>query len=211
MEVDNDSFIALLQAKLTEALPGKEVQERMSPKLRNYRNIIHDKPVRQCAVMLLLYPKKGELFIAYFKRPEYEGPHSGQIAFPGGKAEIVDGSLKETALRETNEEFGIVSDLIRVLGSLTKLYIPISNMEVTPYVGYLSTEPLFKPNNYEVSYIIEIPVLKLLDDTFKRMETKIRHGIAIDTPMYLFDKEEIWGATAMITSEFEEIVRTIHS
>ena len=201
--------INLLRAKLQEALPGKEVQERMSPNIRTGLNFIHEKPLRQSAVMLLLYPKNDTLYLAYFKRPEYDGPHSGQIAFPGGKAEMQDISLLETALRETKEEFGIVPETINVLGALTKIYIPVSNMEVSPFVGFIASTPIFMPNKDEVSYIIELPVSTLLDDTVKKRETKFRHGMEIETPMYVYNKEEIWGATAMITSEFEEILRSI--
>jgi 8-oxo-dGTP pyrophosphatase MutT (NUDIX family) len=199
----------LLRAKLQEALPGKLVQERMSPNIRTSLNFIHEKPLRQSAVMLLLYPKNGELYLAYFKRPEYDGPHSGQIAFPGGKAEIQDATILETALRETKEEFGIEPEMIDVLGALTNIYIPVSNMDVSPFVGFLTSAPNFIPNTDEVNYIIELPISILLDDNAKKTETKFRHGMEIETPMYVYNKEEIWGATAMITSEFEEILRSI--
>ena len=207
MDVGFYSFIENLAIKLNRPLPGAEAQGKMAPKNRNYLNINHNSLPQQSAVMLLLYPKNEELYIAYFKRPEYNGPHSGQIAFPGGKAEPFDSSLQETAIRETEEEFGISRQKIDILGSLTKLYIPISNLEVTPFVGYILEPPEFIPNKKEVSYIIEIPIKKLTNNSFKTTKTKHRHNLDIETPMYIFGNEEIWGATAMITSEFEEIIK----
>ena len=209
MEADFQHFIDAIQSKLQQALPGKAAQDRMSPKLRNYLNITHITSPLQSAVLLLLYPKNGEIYIAYFKRPVYDGPHSGQIAFPGGKAEHKDSSLQETALRETHEEFGISMQSVKILGSLSKLYIPISNMDVTPFIGFIKSTPQFAPNKKEVSYIIETPLHWLTNKSYKAVKTIKRHNVEIDTPMYIFEYEEIWGATAMITSEFEEILNEI--
>jgi len=209
MVTDFNKIIDSIYIKLQQKLPGNVAQERMAPTIRNFNNFKQDNLPKQSAVMLLLYPKNNELHIAYFKRPEYDGPHSGQIAFPGGKAEKQDQSLQETALRETMEEFGINRQIIRVLGTLTKLFIPISNMEVTPYIGFIESNPIFSPQKEEVLYIIETPIKNIIDTTLKTIKTRHRHNVEIDTPMYIFENEEIWGATAMITSEFEDILGEI--
>ena len=204
-----NDFIALLQQQLQKPLPGANAQNKMAPANRNFQDINNNSPARKSAVLLLLYPKDNILHIAYFKRPEYDGPHSGQIAFPGGKFENIDKNLQETALRETYEEFGISPQKIQILGSLTNLFIPVSNSEVTPFIGFISETPHFIPNKDEVQYIIEMPLFSILNPLFKTSLIKQRRGLEIETPMYTFNHEEIWGATAMITSEFEEILISI--
>lgn len=207
--MNSTDFIAKLQQRLKEPLPGAIAQNKMAPAIRNFQNIKHNSPARKSAVLLLLYPKDNILHIAYFKRPVYDGPHSGQIAFPGGKFEDGDKTLQETALRETYEEFGILSQKIQVLGSLTNLFIPVSNLDVTPFIGFISETPQFIPNKDEVQYIIEIQLSVLINSSFKTSLIKERRGLEIETPMYTFNNEEIWGATAMITREFEEILKAI--
>ena len=209
MEAGFIHFIEQIRTRLQQPLPGIIAQNKMAPTIRNYQSIKHEKKPRHSAVMILLYEKNTELYSSFFKRPEYEGHHGGQIAFPGGKCERHDKNIEETALRETEEEFGVPRQSITVLGALSKLYIPVSNLDVTPFVGFIATTPIFKPNPSEVEYIIEIPVRQLIDDSFKTILKKQRHSMEIETPMYVFDHNEIWGATAMITSEFEEIIREI--
>jgi len=205
-----NDFIALLQQQLQKPLPGANAQNKMAPAIRNFQNNSDKSIARKSAVLLLLYKKNDILNIAYFKRPEYDGPHSGQIAFPGGKFENTDKNLQETALRETLEEFGISPQKIQILGSLTNLFIPVSNSEVTPFVGFMSETPHFIPNKDEVQYIIEIELSLITNPSFKTSRLKERRGLEIETPMYTFNNEEIWGATAMITSEFEEIINSIN-
>jgi len=209
MNAEFEQIIDAIRLSLQQPLPGKPAQERMAPSFRNYSSQTQQNTPIQSAVLLLLYPRDGELYIAYFKRPEYNGPHSRQVAFPGGKWEERDYSLQETALRETQEEFGVNPELVTIWGKLSPLFIPISNMEVTPFVGYINHNPTYNPQPEEVSYIIEIPLKSILDNSMKTSKTKHRNEIEIETPMYVIENEEIWGATAMITSEFEEMIKGI--
>src|ERR1043165_9931303 len=101
------------------------------------------------------------------KRMADRTAHSGQVSFPGGRYEPADVKMLGTALRETQEEVGIDPDAIDVLGALTSLYIPVSNYNVFPFVGYTSVRPEYKLNDKEVSYIIETPLSYLLDDNNK--------------------------------------------
>lgn len=141
------------------------------------------------------------------KRPEYEGSHSGQISLPGGKIEINDTSLAHTALRETNEELGISEENIQILGNLTSLKIQVSGFEVNPFVGFLKVKPLWKPDPNEVKYLIETPVNTLLDPSTTMVENRNLHNKNIDVPFFYIRNEKIWGATAMILSEFVEIIK----
>ncbi|MGB4329648.1 MAG: hypothetical protein WBJ36_12275, partial [Tenuifilum sp.] len=89
------------------------------------------------------------------------------------------------------------------------LYIPVSNLCVKPVVGYLANTPTFLPNLQEVEYIVEVDVAHLLDDSKKSVKVITSHGRPITAPYYSFQNEMVWGATAMILSEFEEVVRRI--
>ncbi|HER08395.1 MAG TPA: CoA pyrophosphatase [Bacteroides sp.] len=188
---------------LSSPLPGEKAQQRMAPQFREA--FIHEADPAGAAVMILMYPASGKLFLALIKRNEYPGHHSAQVSFPGGMREAADRSLEETARRETCEELGI-PDTMEILGSLTTLYIPVSNFLVTPFVGWLDHRPRFQPDISEVQYIIEVSVETLKDPGNCRTEKMFRHGQQMVTPCYMAGNERIWGATAMILSEYLELV-----
>jgi 8-oxo-dGTP pyrophosphatase MutT (NUDIX family) len=146
--------------------------------------------------------------LVFIKRNEYEGPHSGQVSFPGGAYEPGDSSILGTALRETREELGM-SEKIEIIGTLTQLHIPVSNFLVYPVVGWTHSRPAFEPDPTEVQYLIESPVGTLLDPSSRDSETIFRHGKEIVTPFYKTGNEKIWGATAMILSEFLQLASTL--
>ncbi len=132
-------------------------------------------------------------------------PHSAQVSFPGGAWEPNDGSLLETALRETREELGITQE-IHVLGSLTPLHIPVSNFMVTPFAGWMDEHPLFQPDPTEVQYVIESSLHELSDPVNILSESWEQHGRTIIAPYYRVGNEKIWGATAMMLCEFLQLV-----
>lgn len=141
------------------------------------------------------------------KRTEYNGAHSGQISLPGGKYEQGDITLLETAFRETKEEIGIPCEDITFIGTLTTLYIPNSNFNVVPHVGVLSGEPDFRLNSREVERIIILPLKVLVDKHFVKHFERTVNGKTILAPYYSFEENRIWGATAMILSEFAEMIK----
>ncbi len=209
------SDIASIESCLSDnTLPGLLAQLKMAPvtrltELKKYAiqsrasfvgGGIED-DAKKSAVLILFYPKNNQAHIALIKRSIDKSVHSAQISFPGGKSEISDKSLIHTALREAEEEVGIITDSVKVIGSLTKLYIPPSNFDVYPFVGVTYITPDFKPN-YEVQKIIEVDLETLMNPetcTYK----KIQHCMGNDfvVPCYYFQGEVIWGATAMIISE----------
>ena len=160
---------------------------------------------RQAAVMILLYPEGEQVYTVFIKRNEYPGVHSGQISFPGGMYEDPDRTLERTAIRETAEETGIDQELVEVLGSLTPLYIPISNFRVTPFVGWCGITPRFDPDGTEVQYLVTTPVADLLDPQNLRKGVWVRNEAEMEAPYLSIRKEMIWGATAMMLSEFIEL------
>ena len=178
----------------------------MSPTFRG--QVSWDKKPVDAAVMALLYPAGKKLHLVFIKRNAYDGPHSAQISFPGGARENGDPSLEDTALRETREELGINSEM-EVLGSLTPLYIPVSNFMVYPFVGWLCEAPVFRPDPSEVQYVVETSLEALLDPMNRDSETLFHHEMPIEAPFYRVGKEKIWGATAMILSELLQLATSL--
>lgn len=206
-------LIEKLQNRLAEPLPGLEIQMKMAPMIRKWNYEIPDN-VKVSAVLVLLYPHKGELHLAFMKRPDSGAPHSGQVCFPGGRREESDANFVETALREAWEEMGIVPEKVQVLGELSSLYIPPSNYMVYPSVGYTPERPNFVPQPNEVAAMIEVPLSYLLQEEIqiqKKVPMTGQNTIFMETPGYAVFEYFIWGATAMMISEFLHLIREANS
>lgn len=197
-----------LSQALSVELPGKEAQTKMSTKFRkaNAPNTLTPKNPKKAAVLLLVYPKNEEWHLVFMKRTsKYKGDkHKGQISFPGGQYEEQDQNFQNTALREAEEEVGIHSKNIEVLGSLTQLYIPVSNFMVYPFVAISAERPSFSPDPSEVEAILEIPIPHFRkESTLINTKIKLSEFVTINyVPAFQYKETIIWGATAMILSEF---------
>lgn len=168
---------------------------------------IIDSTMAQAGVMVLVYPKKSTLHILLNKRSQYVDRHKGEIAFPGGAREKSDATIRDTALRETWEEMGIIPDDVTVLGELDDI-VTISDFVVTPYVGTIPAAYDFSPN-VEVAEVIEVPVAALLDTAYLRDDVRLVNGKTRRRATYAYDGHLIWGATAMILEGFVQILDTI--
>lgn len=204
-------FVDKLRCEVAKGLPGFSAQKSMSPSIREdlLGNNKPNSTTRQSAVLVPLFPCDNKIHLLFIKRPQYEGVHSGQVGFPGGKAEEIDSSIEQTALRETYEEVGICSSEINIIGTLTPLYIPISNTIVTPVIGAIEKITCLHPNLQEVDYIFSVPLAELLNPQNKSVKVISSHGRPITAPYYNVSNEMIWGATAMILAEFLEITKPI--
>lgn len=166
---------------------------------------------RSSAVMVLLFPKEDLLHLLLIERTKDGRAHSGQIAFPGGRVEKTDKDFISAALRETREEVGIPSDEIEVLGALSSLYIPISNFNVFPFVGFTKeAASAYQLSQNEVASVWEVPILDLFASEHKIITDVIpssRPDIVLRVPGYqLPNRPIVWGATAMMLSELETIL-----
>lgn len=200
-----------LKYRLSLPLPGLEAQLKMAH-LERRLNLSHYKVpsyARNGAVLILLFEDDGALKTCFIERTQYDGVHSGQIAFPGGKKEP-DESLQQTALREAAEEVGVNPADVELLGQLTELYIPPSNFLVHPFVGAISYRPAFFPQPAEVAEVVEIKIDDLADVRLRGEKQITRsNGTAVQTPFYDVQGKTVWGATAMIISEFMEVVNAV--
>lgn len=187
-----DELLENLKKRLLLPLPGKEVQYRMAPSYRPETEGTLNKLL--AGVTILLYQKDRKLYFPLIERPQYNGVHSGQISLPGGRMDESDRNLTVTALRECEEEIGINSSDILVLGSLTSLFIPVSNFEVHPTVGYLKKDPIFVPQITEVVSIIEVPADLLLSDQIKDRKIIEYNGNQEEIPFFNIEKKNGLGS-----------------
>ena len=202
----NNNYIHNIKNELQKPLPGLLYQAKMAPVTRLDNYDPNPSGARKGGVLLLLYFESNKLYITFIKRSEDGGVHSGQISFPGGKYELEDKSLIQTAKRETFEEIGVNGSQVEIIGNLSTLYIPVSNYLVHPTVGFTKSVPQFVPNKTEVKEIIVIPLEYFLSEiNVHSGEIKVRNN-RVKTPFYKINKHKIWGATAMIMSEFAEVV-----
>jgi 8-oxo-dGTP pyrophosphatase MutT (NUDIX family) len=196
-----------LASELKKPLPGVDAQLRMSPEGR--RPVSGEYPLKNAGVLILLYPEKDRLYTVFIKRTEYEGVHSGQVSLPGGMFKEEDGSLMKTAMREANEETGINVFSVTIIGQLTPLHIPVSNVNVQAYVGITDSRPDFVHDPAEVQYLIEESLDELLNEVNHKTKTMTLFGNEVVVPYFDIKGDHIWGATAMIISEFSEIVKRV--
>jgi 8-oxo-dGTP pyrophosphatase MutT (NUDIX family) len=192
-----------LASELQKPLPGVDAQLRMSPAMR--RPVSGEYPLKNAGVLILLYPHGNRICTVFIKRTEYEGVHSGQVSLPGGMFEEEDGSLMNTALREAKEETGIDVLSVTIIGKLTPLHIPVSNVNVHAFVGVTDNRPAFIHDPSEVQYLIEESLDEILNEVNHKTKSMTLFGNEVLVPYFDIQGNHIWGATAMIISEFAEI------
>ena len=209
-------FTKELQRKLLSlsniSLPGTITHnEIMDWQLRKhiFKKSNHSSKPLSAAVLVLLYPGENQqVYVLFIQRNFYQGHHSGQISFPGGKKEKFDANLQQTALRETFEEVGVFPEQVNIVKQLTPLYIPVSNFNVSPFLGFLTQTPVFKLDPYEVSKILELNLERILTAPLIHFE-KEYFGKTYQLKSFKIDDIHIWGATAMILSETRKILQTV--
>jgi 8-oxo-dGTP pyrophosphatase MutT (NUDIX family) len=156
---------------------------------------------RPAAVLILLFPDEdGEARLVLTERVDRGGHHSGEVSFPGGRAEPDDEDLVATALREAAEEVGLDAEQagVRVLGQLPGQWIPVSNFAVTPVVAVAARRPRLVAQPTEVATILEPLVDAFLPGgELQWIERDIR-GWDLRYAAYPIDGHAVWGMTAMV-------------
>lgn len=157
-------------------------------------------------MLLPLYYQNGEPYLLFTRRTELVHHHKGEISFPGGGYSPEDGSLSNTALRESFEEIGLRPQDVEILGEMDDMLTRGSNYIITPFVGSILPDYKFKPSSYEIAEIIRIPLAALMEKDCRREEPLIRLGDQLVVPyVYVYGEKKIIGATARILKQFLEI------
>lgn len=211
--MDFQEFLEYVPKIMEAKLPAQEAHFKMAPleRIANMEKLeLQSKNPKIAAVMMLFYPKNGTTHIVLIVRNSYDGVHSAQIAFPGGKFEPDDETFEITALRETFEEIGIHPDRIEILRQFTHLYIPPSDFLVYPFLGICREDILFIPDSSEVAAIIELPLSVFLgEEVVVSVTISTSYASDIMVPAFKIGEHIVWGATAMMLSELKEVLKKV--
>ncbi len=207
-------LIGRLQEELQKELPGEAAHLDVIPVNRPISSMAlrQAEYYRESGVALILVEHQSSIQCILMKRSIHPGsPHSGQIALPGGKKEDYDFDLEETARRETEEEIGIRLNQDSLLGTLTPIYIPVSKFKVQPYIYHYEGKLEFQLDPLEVDdiFLFDVEILKN-EDVIQRKEIRLSQGYRQKgVPYFNLAGETVWGATAMILSEFRQLLLRI--
>ena len=182
----------------------------MEPPMRKTLELDSSK-AKKAATLLILFFEEEWKFLLIQRTSHPLDKHKGQISFPGGSMEEGE-DLKETAIREAEEEIGVQRSKLEVIGKLSDLFIPVSNFIVAPYVsfGEIDVDSLVKEES-EVSEILIIKLEDLLsEECVAKQKIKMGNGVVLsNVPVFNINSKVIWGATAMMLHEFKDIVKEI--
>jgi len=218
--------VTRLEDAFTRELPGAAAQAHLAPiPRRQWPDGFREEQVRHAAGLLLVFPDKNvesaktanendslrswrplhsssdQARILLTVRADTLGRHGGQVSLPGGVVDAGE-TFEQAALREAREEVGLSTDLVRVLGALTPLDIPVSGFRLHPIVGVSEWRPQLTPAAREVARILEPAVDALMAPDCVVHARRARDGVTLTVPGFHLEGVEIWGATAMVLAEF---------
>lgn len=202
----------LLKQIKNAKLEGENAHCLFSPPARprySWDEILQKDP-KYAAVNILLYLKDDEWYFPLMLRTyNKHDKHSGQISLPGGKREESDKNFAETAKRETMEEMGVDMYYNRIIREITPIYIPPSNFYVYPFISYTKRNTTFTLQETEAKELIEFPVASLLELHDEPEFIALPETNGVKVPVISFNGYIIWGATAMILSEFSLLLKNL--
>lgn len=206
-----DTFLKSIPKIENIELPGESSQVKMSPPFRLELTDLNreaKKTSKKAGVLVLFYPDGNlQTHLVLILRKAYEGVHSAQVSFPGGRLEKNDHSIEYAATRETFEEIGVPIHQVKILRALTELYIPPSNFTVYPFLGMARTTPEFKIQEDEVEEVIEVSLSHFLNEP-NMITTSVTtsYKINVEVPAFQLKGHIVWGATAMMLSELKDLL-----
>jgi 8-oxo-dGTP pyrophosphatase MutT (NUDIX family) len=185
---------------------GAAFFEQLAHKLSARSRVVLDAPALRPSAVLVPLIEGAEPRLLLTRKPEKMRSHAGQVAFPGGASDPDDADALATALREAEEELGIPPASVTPLGMLDDGWV-ITGYRVTPWVGRIPADLVYRPNPLEVAHVFEVPVDALMDParTKLRIERVVRDDATFDIPYFEHGGEVIWGATGRIVLQLLEV------
>ena len=200
-------------------LNSKTSQIKLAPSFRkefiklNSNKILNSK---KAAVIAALYEDDNKVRLILILRNTYNGVHSNQIGFPGGRVEDYDKTLFDTAIRETYEEIGVRVQKNELIRELHEIYIPPSNFNVYPFLVILNHPPSFVKDDKEVKEVITIDLESLLNCKITQTQIPIPAKLNelnmqndVEVPAFKLAGYNVWGATAMMLSEIRDLINDV--
>ena len=204
-----NELISILKHSDKNLIKGTESHFKLAPLINgeHFRTFNPSPDAYNSSVLLILREFEKKIQILFTLRSSNMKIHSGQISFPGGRVENSE-SYSEAALRETNEEIGILPEQIEIIKQLSPLYVPPSNTIIHPFVGILIQDSKFTLNPDEVEDAFWIDLEYFINTNNMVTEQWKFDGKIVDVPLWkIHPKQVLWGATAMILSEFIDIIK----
>ena len=198
--IHHDKILELYQSE-------SKLKEHLSQRLANHqpKKFIYKKTKsRPAAVLIPIFFKENHAHLLFTKRTEYVEHHKGQISFPGGSRDEKDSSLQITALRETEEEVGIKSSHIQIVGQ-TDMFLTNTHFMVTPFVGFFNYPYAYKINDGEIDQLIEAPLSHFLNEDIFEIKPYKKNGFQWQVHFYRYKDELVWGVTGFLLSNFLSI------
>ena len=153
----------------------------------------------EAAVLVPLYLEGGGLVAVFTERRADLRRHAGEISFPGGRQDFPEEDLRETALREAEEEIGLAREDVELVGALPPQGTFVTGFKIHPFVGLIEPGRTWVPQEAEVAQVLELSLGDLRrGHEYKRL---LRKGVPIKTPSYTVHGHFVWGATARIVEE----------
>lgn len=202
----NSDLPQQLATRLKAPLPGPMEGTRFAAINRPGPSVAVIPPeAKPAAVLALLYPIEGRWHIPFTLRPQHLPDHAGQVCLPGGAVEP-DELPEQAAVREFHEEVGADEVAPEILGSLSPIYVHVSNFRVDPFVAVCDCRPELVPNPAEVDEILEIPLDHLLDPANLARHERSHNGCTYMAPHFSWQSQRIWGATCLILGELVTVI-----
>ena len=158
----------------------------------------------QAAVLILLHETSEDLNVIYCLRSNNLPTHAGEVAFPGGKREEKDETLKETALREAQEEVNLELKDVEVLGEISSVQSRFG-LSVTPYIGILKNNSLIADGK-EIAEVFSVPLNFIKNNMQKEQKSENWDNKKVFFPFFEFENKMVWGLTAYMTVEFLKLL-----
>jgi len=206
------SLESFLRTRLTGPLPGRDVQRRFAPvpAAKDWEPDQQPAGARRAAALVLIYPDQNVLRVPLTVRRDDLPHHPGEVSLPGGAVDPGE-SDEQAALREAQEEIGVDPSSVRIVGSLSTLWVVVSGFLVQPFVGLVASRPNLQPDEREVAQLVEAPLAQIRDASRLHWQQVTRDGIIIRYPYLDLEGHRVWGATAMMLGEFASLWDPTHS